>query len=81
MVYVVVFSVMMMVMFVGVCGASASLERRKEIRELTSEEWDRFAGAVNEFRLSGRWEKIANKSARNVIPGVVFAFPTFSTII
>ena len=50
----------MMVMFVGVCGASASLERRKEIRELTSEEWDRFAGAVNEFRLSGRWEKIAN---------------------
>ena len=60
MVYVVVFSVMMMVMFVGVCGASASLERRKEIRELTSEEWDRFAGAVNEFRLSGRWEKIAN---------------------
>ena len=60
MVYVVVFSVMMMVMSVGVCGASASLERRKEIRELTSEEWDRFAGAVNEFRLSGRWEKIAN---------------------
>ena len=61
MVYVVVvFSVMMMVMFVGVCGASASLERRKEVRELTSEEWDRFAGAVNEFRLSGRWEKIAN---------------------
>ena len=50
----------MMVMFVGVCGASASLERRKEIRELTSEEWDRFAGAVNEFRLSGTWEKIAN---------------------
>ena len=50
----------MMVMSVGVCGASASLERRKEIRELTSEEWDRFAGAVNEFRLSGRWEKIAN---------------------
>ena len=60
MIYVVVFSVMMMVMFVGVCGASASLERRKEVRELTSEEWDRFAGAVNEFRLSGRWEKIAN---------------------
>ena len=59
MVYV-VFSVMMMVMFVGVCGASASLERRKEVRELTSEEWDRFAGAVNEFRLSGRWEEIAN---------------------
>mmetsp|Transcript_14102 Transcript_14102/g.27130 ORF Transcript_14102/g.27130 Transcript_14102/m.27130 type:complete len:947 (-) Transcript_14102:105-2945(-) len=41
-------------------GASGGLKVRKEIREMTCKEWDRFSSSVNEFRKSGKWDEFAN---------------------
>jgi tyrosinase len=41
-------------------GLNSRLKARKEVREMTCLEWERFSSAVNEFRQSGKWDDFAN---------------------